>query len=244
MQKYYADIKLAWDFLIKPKATPQGASSSKIFKSFPVLGAVIGVVAYLLAEILVFFGSASETISVGPALVAAIILLGLSVYVNRGRNIVALSWLGQLLEAIQNRHYEESPISRHYSLFVVNITYFCKLLAYTYLISKGHNEWFIFAFMISLTAYSTTLPQAKLLGVEAEEVSANWITAAVISVVLIILLQNPVAPVLAFAAVFFLTQSVSRLVIKKLEVMNEQLCACFAEGAELVALICALLVLR
>ena len=245
MQKYYADIKHAWDFLVKPKAAPvTGVSSSKIFKSFPVLGAVIGVIAYLVAEVLVFFGSASGTVSVGPALVSAILLLALSVYVNKGRNIVALSWLGQLLEAIQNRHYEESPISRHYSLFVVNITYFCKLLSYTYLISKGHNEWFIFSFMISLTAYSATLPQAKLLGVEQEEISANWITAAVISVALIIILQNPVAPVLAFAAVFFLTQSVSRLIIKKLEVMNEQLCACFAEGAELVALICALLILR
>ena len=242
MQKYYADIKLAWDFLIKPSA--QGASSSKIFKSLPILGAIIGLVAYLVAEILVFVGSASGSVSVGSAIVAAVVLLGLSIFVNKGRNIVALSWLGQLLEAVQNRHYEESPISRHYSLFVVNITYFCKLLAYTYLISKGYNEWFILAFTLSLTSYSVNLPAAKLLSVEKDALTANWVTAAVVTVVFIILIQNPVVPVLALVAVYFATQFMGQYIIKKLETMNEQLCACFAEGAELIALITALLLLR
>lgn len=241
MQKYSADLKLAWNFLVKPQA--QDSSSLKIFKSLPILGAGIGLIAYLIAEVICFLGSGKGQASVGSAFVAAILLLALSVYINKGRNIVALSWLGQLLEAIQNRSYEESPIARHYSLFVVNITYFCKLLAYTYLISQGHTEWFIFSFTLSLTAYSVNLPQAKLLNVEAGEISTNWITAAIISVALIVILQNPVAPAISFAAVYFLTQFTSRLIIKKLDVMNEHLCACFAEGAELIALICALLIL-
>jgi hypothetical protein len=249
MQKYIELLIKSWVFLNGRKKEVPAVPVFMI----AVAGFLQAAACWIIAQFFFYFFSDTTMvgnqsvplgISFGVALVATLAIIGFTVWVDRGRNLSALTWFGDFLEKWQEKYYESSNISRHYNILLINGVLVCKILCMAALISEGYIFWVLYAYALSYCAFASAISKTgKLEGGESADVEA-YTVCGILLIVTCILHSHLIPVVIALAGSYFVTRFIVQLFIKKFESINEELVRSVSEIVLCLLLIAGLLLIK
>lgn len=216
-------------------------------------GILQAVACWIIAEFFHYFfsdsinvGSQSITtgIGFGSGLVAAIFIIGLMGFADRGKNLSSLSWFGEFLGKWQDTKYEESGLSQHYNVLAVNAVLLCKTLCMATLISRGHSFWVIYAIALSYAGLVSGMSRISLFH-KTEEPDMETFTTAGVFIILTCLFHHHFIPaVIGIGVAYLLSKFFFKLIIRKFEHMNEELIRAQSEIVQCLILMAGLIFIR
>ena len=241
MKQYISTAKQAFSLLTLQKSDDNNQPTSLLAQQcVPIVAMLLGLSYYITAEVILFLSGGA---SIRSGLLAAIIITIADADLDRGQKLASLSWTGQLLEAWQNKNYEESDITKHYSLMLLNLSLIVKVAALTMLISTAQTSWLMLPVIFASASLLSSGSAAKIFQAN-ENIYLPWIIAAIASIPCILISQSLVPVILIGFITFALSQALTKLAHKSFNTINRQLALCLTELSFIITLLASLLLSR
>ena len=244
MEKHLNRIKAAWFFMtFKPqKAEEPKVTPKQLIEYLPAAGFLTGIASWIIAEASIFFYGGG----IKSAFLAAMIITVGYCILTRGRELNSLTWSGDLIEAWQEEHYEKTPVTRYYGLFLIGIIMLCRLAVITLIISKGQHLWVLAAPVVAALSLSYSLSATGDISFSsgAPRFKEMWLISGAILLIPAFGLGLIIPMLLSILICYFADQYLRKYLLSKLKQINKELAYSIAAVVHTLAYITVLFLIK